>query len=216
MEYFYEENPGIISKLASQKWEFAVFFGAIFFITLSLLTIVDFVPETPAIVAEDSGLVAAEEPDYASEVVEHPLPEQIVIPSIGLTERIENPESTDIAVLDQALLGGAVRYPGSATFADEGNMFLFGHSSYLPSVQNPAFKAFNKIQDLERGDFIYVHSEDREYIYEVSSVKMVDAGEAWVALGGEGKKLTLSTCNSFGKKTDRFVVEADFIRSQAL
>jgi LPXTG-site transpeptidase (sortase) family protein len=143
-------------------------------------------------------------------------PLHITIDAIGVDAPVLNPESPDTETLDAALLAGAVHYPGSADLEENGNVFLFGHSSYLPKVINPAFRAFNGLQHLAEGDIIRVRSRSDEYIYRVTSVKLVDASEAWVDLSRTGRKLTLSTCDSFGKKQDRFVVEAEFVGSYEL
>lgn len=140
-------------------------------------------------------------------------PVRIVIDTIGIDTPIENPEATDITTLDTALTRGAVHYPGSGNLEDTSNMFLFGHSSQLPVVHNQAYRAFNDLGKLVEGDLIRVQSETREYHYRVESVEQVRADEAWVEFDSDEKKLTLSTCNNFGSKQDRFVVEASFIGS---
>lgn len=143
-------------------------------------------------------------------------PEKISIPEIGLSADITNPTTIDIASLDRALLSGAVRYPTSAKLGEAGNVVLFGHSSYLPVVLNPAFKTFNGIQKLEEGDIITVYSSSMAYTYRVKSVTKESADEAGIPLAVSGKQLTLATCDSFGKKSDRFVVVSDFVESRPL
>lgn len=140
------------------------------------------------------------------------LPVHIAIPTIGMDVSISNPTSRDVSVLDTALLTGAVRYPLSAQLNEKGTVYLFGHSSYLPIVHNSAYKAFNGIQKLKEGDVITVHSDSFEYTYRVTSVATVDAETTSVDLSkGDSQKLVLSTCDSFGKKSLRFIVEADFV-----
>ena len=95
-------------------------------------------------------------------------------------------------------------------------MFLFGHSSYLPHVLNKNFQAFNDIQKLVWGDIIRVQSSDTERQYRVSRVYKTAASEAEVSFEGEGTRLTLVTCNSFGTKDDRFVVEAELVETRSL
>lgn len=151
--------------------------------------------------------------DPNPEIEENAMPERIVADSVGLDVRVLNPLETSIAALDAALLGGAVRYPGSASLGDEENMLIFGHSSALPVVRNKAFQAFNGIKDLKTGEIIRVYSKEREYLYEVESVSHVAAADAQIPLQTGEKRLTLSTCDSFGKKTDRYVVEARFVGS---
>jgi len=135
------------------------------------------------------------------------LPQVIRIPKVGIETNIEIPASQEITVLNQSLEKGAVYYPESGSIA-EGNMFIFGHSSNWKIVQNRAYKTFNGIEDLVAGDEIILESEGKDYIYEVATVSLVNDDEALVEIGGTGRKLTLSTCNSFGEKQERWVVEA--------
>lgn len=134
-------------------------------------------------------------------------PQSVRIPKVDIDTIVEFPESQEIDVLDQALEKGAVHYPGSGTIA-QGNIFIFGHSSNWGIVQNQAYKTFNGIEKLVEGDEIILESDGEEYVYIVSSVVLVDDNEALVELGGDRRKLTLSTCNTFGEKQERWVVEA--------
>jgi LPXTG-site transpeptidase (sortase) family protein len=144
------------------------------------------------------------------------LPTKIVIPTINLSATISNPTTTNIDVLDQDLLSGAVRYPTSARLGENGNVVIFGHSSYLPIVGNQAYKTFDGIQKLVAGDTVTVDSSDMAYTYQVESVSKKSANDATIPLSVTGKVLTLSTCDSFSAKTDRFVVVANFVESHAI
>jgi LPXTG-site transpeptidase (sortase) family protein len=92
-------------------------------------------------------------------------------------------------------------------------MFLLGHSSYLPTVNNKNFQALNGIQKLEWGDTIRVQSEETEYLYRVQKVYEVKASAASADIEWGKAKIILVTCNSFGSKDDRFVVEGYLIKS---
>jgi LPXTG-site transpeptidase (sortase) family protein len=78
-------------------------------------------------------------------------------------------------------------------------------------VNNQAYKTFNGLEKMKKGDLIYVFSEKNEYIYKVSNVKLVDATKTLVEFNTNNKMLTLSTCDNFGAKTDRYVAEAEFV-----
>ncbi|XKT74433.1 MAG: sortase [Patescibacteria group bacterium UBA2163] len=183
-----------------------VFFG-VFFITAVILFLVDFVPEAPQQEESVAAETASEEtPVEMPQYVEAPT--RVVIPSIGVDTKIENPTSTAITDLDNALLNGAVRYPGSARLGERSTMFLFGHQSGLPVVQNKAFKAFNGLQKLSAGDVIKVYSDNTLYEYTVQSVSLVQASDALIPLKENSQNLILSTCNSFGEPGERYVVEA--------
>jgi LPXTG-site transpeptidase (sortase) family protein len=140
-------------------------------------------------------------------------PVRIIIDSIGVDTVILNPQSRDIDVLNDALLGGVVHYPGSGDLEDNTNMFLFGHSTSIPIVRNENYKLFSNLSDLKAGDIIRVQSVDKEYRYRVGALRLVSADDGWVEFKTGKKQLTLSTCNVFGQKQDRYVVASDFIGS---
>lgn len=201
-----------------RPWQFlAVFLGVFFLFALILFTI-DFVPEAPKTSALESttsqALTTRTQPIVQNFPIENPV--RIVAPSVGIDTPIENPSSTNVEVLDSALLKGAARYPASALLGENARMYIFGHQSYLPIVHNQAFKAFNGIQKLQAGDEIIISSATAEYHYRVRSVQHVSATDAQIELGSGERTLTLSTCDSFGSKTDRYVVTADFVSRNSL
>lgn len=148
-----------------------------------------------------------------SEHDEMSMPIRVSIPSVGIDFVVVNPTESDVETLDAALLKGVVRYPDSGTLADNRPMFLFGHNSHLPVVHNKAFQAFNNLEKVSIGDAIIVRGADAEYHYHVRSITLADAEVIRVPLNGSSKTLTLSTCNNFGEKQERFVVTADFVGS---
>ncbi len=136
-------------------------------------------------------------------------PVRVVIPKIGVDTHVSNPLSTKESVLDEYLLRGAVRYPGSAGLG-AGNVFMFGHSTGFRVVNNQAYKAFNHFKLLVPGDTIQVYSLDKVYTYGVERVRLADAADVYVDLSTPKNMITLSTCNVFGEKQERYIVEATF------
>ncbi|MBI4088696.1 sortase [Candidatus Kaiserbacteria bacterium] len=199
----------------AKKWSFFGLFVFVFLASIIVLGKLDLLPEmSPARAAAG----AASSPNVTvnaskvTEVVE--LPIKVEISSINLSAAISNPTTVDIAILDQALLKGAVRYPTSSQLGEVGNVVLFGHSSYLPVVGNQAYKTFNGIQKLVAGEEIIVYSSGMAYTYQVRSVAKENAkSDEGIPLEVSGRVLTLVTCNSFGTKEDRFIVTADFVES---
>ncbi len=155
------------------------------------------------------------EESAASIVVRGVVPERITASAIGLDLLIQNPATKDADALDVLLSAGPVRYPDSALLGEGGTMFVFAHSSHLPIVHNKMYQAFNRINELGVGDTIVVSGASRTDTYRVTSVRHTDASEEMIDLasGGAGK-LVLSTCDTFGKKTARWVVEAEIISAQ--
>jgi LPXTG-site transpeptidase (sortase) family protein len=198
----------------SRKWSFLGAFLLVFFMSFSLLVTLDVVPEAQQAGDGRTSLLASPLVATGGTVTgAGELPIKIEIPSIDVEATIANPDTTNVAVLDRELLKGAVRYPTSARMGEEGNVILFGHSSYLPIVANKSFKAFNEIQDLEKGDRILVHGATTVYVYAVDQVVEADAGSDAIPLTVEGARLTLATCDSFGETADRFIVTATLVES---
>ncbi|MEK7578914.1 MAG: sortase, partial [Patescibacteria group bacterium] len=117
----------------------------------------------------------------------------------------------DLPVLDAALLKGVVHYPGSGNLNDVRNVFLFGHSTGFRVVQNEAFKVFNNLKELETNDLIRAQSATHEYVYRVITVELANAEEVEVDFRSNVRMLTLSTCNAFGAKEERYIVRAEFV-----
>jgi len=199
--------------MGKQFITFGLTFVALFALTYAFMAAVDALPD-PVRSADTSNGTGPSQIDEANYVAEAPV--RVVANAIGLDNTVLNPESTEVAELDAALLKGTVRYPTSALLGVDGTMLIFGHSSYLPIVRNKNYKAFNGIQKLKAGDTVSVYSSTREYRYVVVGVRLANADEDVVELPSNGKYLALLTCDSFGTKSDRFVVTADFVGAYEL
>lgn len=234
-----------IEKVSARRVPFLIVFTVAFFLSYGALFMVDFIPEAPSdeVMLEDEtetvDLDEDEKPKVTPRlhneamavvvtdadatdtedvlmVAKAALPHTIIIDKLDRTLPVNNPTSREVAALDEALLTGAVRHPDSATFTNEGNIFILAHSSYLPNVFNKYFQAFNGIQDLQWGDTVRLQSDDTEYVYRVERVYKAKADELTVPIANTGPRLTLATCNSFASKDDRFIVETKLINTRPL
>jgi LPXTG-site transpeptidase (sortase) family protein len=205
-----QKKPGIIKLIWENKGYFFVNLFIVLTITFSILYLFGLVPE------EFKSIIgrAPVQESKGNQVGE--LPMRIEIPSIKVDAQVYNPATTSIEVLDDYLLKGAVRYPGSGLPGGDGNIYIFGHNTRIQIVNNQAFKTFNGLQNLKVGDLIYLSSSKNEYIYKVLSVTMVSADKALVEFNTKTKMLTLSTCDNFATKSDRFVVQSEFVTQKAL
>lgn len=186
-----------------------VFLSATVVIFFLMLGAADFVGFVPNYLDEGKKVLLSNLPQLSEE--SGVLPDRITAPSINLDLPVQNPATREIPILDSALQNGPVRYIDSAELGEKGNMLVFAHSSHLPIVRNQMFKAFNRISELKEGDSISVFGGGYEYKYIVAKVRQTDASEEVIDLSPKnGTRLTLSTCDTFGKKSARFVVEADF------
>jgi len=201
-----------MARMGKQFVMFAITFVALFALTYAFMAAVDALPEP---ITQNANGGTSDVP-WTSDVQTAEMPVRVIAKTIGLDNTVLNPESTEVAELDAALLKGTVRYPTSALLGVDGTMLIFGHSSYLPIVRNKNYKAFNGIQKLKAGDTVSVYSSTREYRYSVVGVRLANADEDVVELPANGKYLALLTCDSFGTKSDRFVVTADFVGAYEL
>lgn len=211
-----EIKPRFASKLEQRLVFFFVSMGVIT-LTYAFLFIIDFLPEKPTVteeVAQEEVVEVETETETETPAVNvDAYPNKIIFDSLDREVVVLNPETASIEALDAALLSGVVRHPDSADFNDTGTIFLLGHSSYLPVVRNKNFQAFNGIEKLEWGDTIRLRSDDMEYVYSVDRIYQTKASDASVDIERGVSKLILATCNSFGTKDDRFIVEATLVKS---
>lgn len=226
----------LFEKIWSKRFVFLGTFFLVFTITYIALLAIDFLPEP---VTEDKALTYQDDEIEVQSLnqdnffgtteeelvgdglsadvsVVSEMPLQISIEKLDKTITVLNPTSRTISDLDAALLDGVVRHPDSATLSQDGNVFILGHSSYLPNVLNKNFQAFNGIQKLEWGDIIKLSSADSVYEYRVEKVYRARAQDVTVPIAGTEKLLTLATCNSFGSIDDRYIVEAKRIGTNKL
>lgn len=195
----------------ARKWTFLGVFTFVFFVSFSTLSLMGASPaafrasflNTPPSVTP-GGITP--EPGEKGE-----MPIGIEIPSIGVKANVANPRSNDLATLDNALLAGAVRYPGTGIPGEKGNVLIFGHSSHLPVVHNQSFKAFNDIQNLKNDEPIYVVGPTKVFVYAVEKVERANTASDAISLDVNGAKLTLATCDNFGSKEDRWIVTAHLV-----
>ena len=200
-----EKKQGIISTIIENKIYFFVNLFIILTLTFSSLYLFGLVPESFKYMIGRAPLTESK----GNRVGELPL--SIKIPTIGVDTQVYNPATTSATVLDNYLLKGAVRYPGSGLLSGDGNIFIFGHSTGFKIVNNQAFKTFSGLKKLKQGDLVYIYSEGYDYTYKVFSVKIITADKALIEFNTNNKLLTLSTCDTFGAKSDRVVAQSEFV-----
>ncbi len=142
---------------------------------------------------------------------EYTRPDKIVISKLGVDSKVIQPNTFNVAELDVYLNNGPVHYPGSGS-VESGNIFIFGHSAdFFTGVQNSALKVFNNFSKLVSGDVIEIVAGGQSYFYGITKVSLVNQNEALIRFDSSTRKLTLSTCNTFGSRAERWVVEAELI-----
>jgi len=141
-------------------------------------------------------------------------PIKIIINKISVNSPITNPISKDLDTLNKSLKLGAVRYPSSGSLGEDKSVFIFGHSTSLPT-EHTYYKTFNNLNKLIVSDEVILQSADNNYTYKVTSVNITNTEDALIEFSND-KKLILSTCNTLGQKEERIVVKADFVKSSPI
>ena len=217
----------IVSLWRRRPYAFSALWLLLFLFSFSFLSAVGFVP---ALLLGNQDVLAAADTavppetsaprvvsaDGYTNMTRSSDPIRIIIDAIDVSVEVVNPAERDIPSLNAALRDGVVRYPSPGTLEDNGNILLFGHSTGFRVVQNQNYKVFNNLKRLAAGDVIRLQSAGREYVYTIAQVSEVDANETGIEFVASSRRLTLVTCNVFGEKERRFVVEADFIGSRVL
>jgi sortase A len=110
---------------------------------------------------------------------------------------------------------GVAHARGSVFPGEEGNTYIFAHSTdafYNVGVYNAVFYLLGK---LKPGDEIDVFYKGKLYIYKVYEVKVVEASELkYLGKQKEKSTLTLQTCYPPGTTLKRLIVLAELEKTQ--
>ncbi|TSC68597.1 MAG: Sortase family protein, partial [Parcubacteria group bacterium Gr01-1014_66] len=154
---------------------------------------------------------------YVSSVMPLTNQSMLSIPSLDISSPIVFPGATDEQTLKYALNQGVVHYPSSALpQAEQGNVFLFGHSSARASEPNPARTVFTLLNQIKTGDMVEIWHNNEVVVYRVNFIRISPPKAATVYFATPRRMLTLSTCWPIGDSKNRIMVEAEFVRSYPL
>lgn len=134
----------------------------------------------------------------------------IVIPKIAaIAPIIANVDSQNPQEFLPVLKNGVAHAKGTAYPGEEGNVYLFAHSTdafFNVSKYNAVFYLLGKLQ---QGDEVDIYYKGMKHIYKVYEVKVVDS-KATEYLGkvAEGSTLTLQTCYPPGTTFRRLIILA--------
>ena len=138
-------------------------------------------------------------------------PNQLNIPSLGITAPIQYATEKTEAAYQAALINGVVHYPETAQVGEVGNAYLFGHSSdyvWSPGHYKTVFALLPKIQI--GAEITASNADGRVFHYRVADKSVVTPDDLSVLnqdTGGE-KILTLQTSYPVGTALKRYIVKA--------
>lgn len=133
----------------------------------------------------------------------------IVIPKISANAKvIPEVDSQDANIYQRALTKGVAHAKGTSYPGEEGNIFIFAHSSadfFEASRYNAVFYLLSK---LEKDDEIDIFYKKQKYRYRVDEKKTVNADNVEYLDKSSGNSLTLMTCWPPGTTLKRLLVIA--------
>ncbi|MCR8643606.1 class D sortase [Paenibacillus sp. N1-5-1-14] len=96
----------------------------------------------------------------------------------------------------------------AASIANTGKVGSIGNYA-LAGHRNRTFgRNFNRLDELERGDFIKVDVGTQSFRYQVTEIFRVKPEEVWVLEGnGKDKEITLVTCDPIENPTHRLIIK---------
>lgn len=140
---------------------------------------------------------------------------QLLIPKIEVNAPIIWKNDADERTMVKALEDGIAHYGFTALPSDgEGNVFLTGHSSYLPWAPGKYKSIFANLDRLESGDQLAVSFRGVVYLYEVKDKRVVKPSDLSVLEASAEPTLTLMTCVPVGTNLNRLVVVANLISAK--
>lgn len=148
--------------------------------------------------------------------------DRIIIPDIDLnvpllqssfTKHISEITKED---MDKDLYKGVVQYPTTPNAGQDGNMLVFGHTSYEAWKHNPYATVFSKLPKLQEGQTMQVIQNGKLYDYKVITKKIVKPSQvnAEYLNYTKGNYLTLLGCYPIGSDTNRIMVIGELVEKK--
>jgi sortase A len=144
---------------------------------------------------------------------------RLIIPKIGKNVPLISATSAALkredwktfeADIQDALLLGVVRYPGTAEPGELGNVFITGHSSNYPWIFSKYNAVLARLPTLEIGDEYSVYYEGKLHRYRIAKKFEVSPKDVSVLEQPRDRYMsTLMTCVPIGTTLRRLVLQAD-------
>jgi len=108
----------------------------------------------------------------------------------------------------EELENGVIRYPGSALPGQDGNAFVFGHSSNFPWIEGEYNDVFALLDKVVFDDEVVVYYGQEKYTYKIRTKNVIRPGDVSVLKSNEkgGSQITLMTCWPIGTTLNRLVL----------
>lgn len=149
-----------------------------------------------------------------------PYENRIIIPRIGKNVPLLDISQTHVSganelnnIFMKELGNGVIRYPGSAQPGEDGNSFIFGHSSNFPWIKGEFNDVFALLDDVIPGDEIIIYYEQEKFVYRIDEKNVIKPGDVSVLKAQEEdkKQISLMTCWPIGTTLNRLILTGELI-----
>lgn len=117
--------------------------------------------------------------------------------------KIDSVEPVSEGTSKEALANSLGHDTSTVNPGEKGNCVIAGHRNYTFG------KFFNRLDEVEIGDMIYVDTHEETYTYKVKEIKVVEPEDVSILDNTEEEILTLYTCTPIYIATHRLVVIAE-------
>jgi LPXTG-site transpeptidase (sortase) family protein len=134
---------------------------------------------------------------------------RVIIDAVQVDAPIVFVENQSGSNFQKALRDGVVHYPGTAKPGENGNCYIFGHSSDYVWSKGSYKTVFWRLPELKPGDAVKVTNEHGElFTYTVTESFVASASDVYLLDQGDRtkKKLTLQTSYPLGTALKRWIV----------
>ena len=151
-----------------------------------------------------------------------PYDNRIVIPKIGKNIPLVDISHPNVQGVDELndifmdeLENGVVRYPGSAKPGEDGNTFIFWHSSNFPWMEGKYNDVFALLDKVVFDDEVIVYYGQEKFVYKIRSKNVIRPGDVSVLKSNPeiwASEITLMTCWPIGTTLNRLILTGDLVR----
>jgi len=135
----------------------------------------------------------------------------ISIPDIEIKAPISWNVKNSPEEVSSKLRTGVIHLEGTSLPGQTGNVFITGHSSNYPWIKGNYNNIFSLLNKLVVGNLIQVKYNDNDYLYKVSSMKVVKPTDLSVLKPTPSPVLSLMTCTPVGTSLNRLIIISDQI-----
>lgn len=139
---------------------------------------------------------------------EYLLPENLVIPSLGIEAPVVISQSNNEVALQKDLENGVIYLPGSSRLNEKGTMVIMGHSSAYPWYKGNYGSIFALLNKLNPNDEIRVFSKNKQYTYRVIEKQIKAPKDLMFETQKDETILYLVSCWPVNTAWKRIVVKA--------